>query len=146
MERIKRITIITFICLVAVSCGNGTGRQTETTDKAPVTADTDNVEVLYFHGKRRCATCLSIENEAREVADSIRANGEKVIFRAVDMSEEDNACIVAEYEVAWSTLLVVGNKAGKRDVENMTEYAFANARRSPEKFKQRLASEIEKRL
>ena len=25
------------------------------------------VEVLYFHGKQRCATCIAIEKYAREV-------------------------------------------------------------------------------
>lgn len=29
------------------------------------------VEVLYFHGKQRCATCIAIEKYAREVVEKI---------------------------------------------------------------------------
>lgn len=31
----------------------------------------DCVQVLYFHGKQRCATCTAIERLTREVIDSI---------------------------------------------------------------------------
>ena len=31
----------------------------------------DCVQILYFHGKQRCATCTAIERLTREVIDSI---------------------------------------------------------------------------
>ena len=47
------------------------------------------VEVLYFHGKQRCATCIAIEKYAREVVEKDFANEQKkgrVVFRVVDIS------------------------------------------------------------
>ena len=29
----------------------------------------DHVEVMYFHGKQRCVTCMAIEKNAREVVE-----------------------------------------------------------------------------
>lgn len=37
----------------------------------------DRVEVLYFHGKQRCATCMAIEQQAREVVEKDFANEQK---------------------------------------------------------------------
>lgn len=35
------------------------------------------VEVLYFHGKQRCATCIAIEKYAREVVEKDFADERK---------------------------------------------------------------------
>lgn len=35
------------------------------------------VEVLYFHGKQRCATCIAIEKYAREVVKKILRMNER---------------------------------------------------------------------
>ena len=37
----------------------------------------DHVEVMYFHGKQRCATCMAIEKYAREVVEKDFANEKK---------------------------------------------------------------------
>lgn len=40
-----------------------------------------------------------------------------------------------KYEVTWSSLFVVKYKRGQKTSENMTEFAFGNARKSPDVFK-----------
>ena len=47
----------------------------------------DCVQVLYFHGKQRCATCTAIERLTREVIDSI--GSEKVVLRIIDIAENE---------------------------------------------------------
>ena len=51
-----------------VSCGSG---ENTANAKSPVN---DRVEVIYFHGKQRCATCMAIEKNTREVLNSMFAN------------------------------------------------------------------------
>ena len=43
--------------------------------------------------------------------------------------------IAEKYEVTWSSLFVVRYKNGQETVENLTEFAFGNARKAPKVFK-----------
>lgn len=122
-----------------MSCGSG-----ENTASAKSTQK-DRVEVIYFHGKQRCATCMSIEKNTREVINSLFAkelkNG-KVVFKIVDISTPEGEKIADRYEVTWSSLFVNKWKGGKETRNNMTEFAFGNARKNPDAFKKGLANKI----
>ena len=52
----KRISLI---CIVSLFALMGVAKSLPST----------YVEVLYFHGKQRCATCICIEKYAREVVE-----------------------------------------------------------------------------
>lgn len=74
------------------------------------------VEVLYFHGKQRCATCIAIEKYAREVVEKDFANEQKkgrVVFRVVDISTSKGEKIAKDYCVTWSSLYINGWKKSK---------------------------------
>ena len=122
-----------------MSCGSG-----ENTASAKSTQK-DRVEVIYFHGKQRCATCMAIEKNTREVINSLFAkelkNG-KVVFKIVDISTTEGEKIADRYEVTWSSLFVNKWKGGKETRNNMTEFAFGNARKNPDAFKKGLANKI----
>lgn len=91
------------------------------------------IEILYFYGKQRCATCRAIEqavveltkNELREAI----ASGQ-VHYRAVDWTQE--TALAERYEVAWSSLIIDCNG----EITNLTEQAFAYARQQPDKLKE----------
>lgn len=105
----------------------------------------DCVEVLCFHGKQRCATCIAIERNTREVlekefADELKQG--KVVFRIVDISQSENQELAEKYEVTWSSLFVVKHRDGKESSENLTEFAFGNARKSPDTFKAGLVKTV----
>lgn len=122
-----------------MSCGSG-----ENTASAKSTQK-DRVEVIYFHGKQRCATCMAIEKNTREVINSLFAkelkNG-KVVFKIVDISTPEGEKIADRYEVTWSSLFVNKWKGGKETRNNMTEFAFGNARKNPDAYKKGLANKI----
>ena len=61
-------------------------------------------------------------------------NGE-VVLKVIDISKQENEKIAEKYEVTWSSLFVVKYKDGQETHENMTEFAFGNARKAPEVFK-----------
>ena len=98
----------------------------------------DHVEILYFHGKQRCATCMAIEKNTKEAIEAQFASELKngtVIFKMIDISKTENEKIVEKYEVTWSSLFISKWKDGKETCENITEYAFANTRKASDTFK-----------
>ena len=147
------------VCLALASCGmqGRSEKEIQTSDKAVVRktgteAQTqkevtvkDHVEVLYFHGKQRCATCIAIENNTLAVMKenlSEQVKKGEVVFKVIDISKKENEKIVEKYEVTWSSLFVVRYKNGQETAENMTQFAFGNARKSPEGFKEGLVKTV----
>lgn len=105
----------------------------------------DHVEVMYFHGKQRCATCMAIEKYAREVVEKDFDNEKKkgkVVFKIVDISTDEGEKIAKKYRVTWSSLFVNGWKAGKEKRNDMTQFAFKNARKNSDEFKRGVSGKI----
>ena len=91
---------ICFLCLclglLLVACGGNTRKESSVADAQEEVAVSDGVEVLYFHGKQRCATCIAIEKSTQEVmekdlADAVRKG--EVKFRTIDISREENEAV-----------------------------------------------------
>ena len=125
----KRFLFLTIACLFSI-CGM---------------ADT-YVEVLYFHGKQRCMTCKSIEEQTKELLTGSLAEAVKtgqIVYRTVDISDKEGEKIADQYEVTWSSLFVNRWKDGQEQRNNMTEFAFSKATSDPEGFKAGLKEKIE---
>ena len=78
---------------------------------------------------------MAIEKNAKEAVEAAFADELKngtLVFRA----------IAEKYEVTWSSLFISKWKAGKETYENLTEYAFANARTAPATFKNGVAEKV----
>lgn len=126
-----------------MSCGNG---ENTANAKSP---EKDRVEVIYFHGKQRCATCMAIEKNTKELVNSMFADKLKngtVVFKTVDISIPEGEAIADKYEVTWSSLFVNKWKGGKETRNNMTDFGFGNARNNPNGFKKGLAEKIRQSL
>lgn len=138
----KKIVILMTLCLGLFACGGG-NRKTQKSSDSDNTKD--RIEVLYFHGKQRCATCMAIEQRTRETLEGQFADELKkgsLVFRVIDISQPENEALADKYEVTWSSLYVCQWKAGRETPENLTEFAFGNARKAPEAFKAGLAARI----
>lgn len=134
----KKELLMIALCVGMVACGNGNAKNES---KAEKQMKKDVVEVLYFHGKQRCATCMAIEKNTKELMESTFAeklkNGE-LVFKSVDITQEET--LADKYEVSWSSLIIVDyDKNGKEEATNMTEFAFGNARTNPDNFKKGVA-------
>ena len=131
-----------FVGLVACSSDKSSKRTIEDSGKQDV------VEVLYFHGKQRCATCLAIEKHAKELIDAAYAEELKngsLFYRTIDLNEEE--ALADKYGVTWSSLIIVDyDNNGKEMSKNLTGLAFGNARTAPEKFKSVLSEQISEML
>ena len=135
----KKLFYLLFSTIILISCGNGAKAKTEaqsTEEKQP-----DHIEVLYFHGAQRCITCRAIEANTVALLDSLYSKeqaGDRIIYKVIDISKKENEQIADKYEVTWSSLFV--------NVNNMTEFSFSNARKSPDKFKEGIKNKVDELL
>lgn len=137
----KKGLLMIVLCMGMAACGNNNAKNESIAEKQ---VKKDIVEVLYFHGKQRCATCVAIEKNTKDLlettfADKLKSG--KLVFKSVDITEEET--LADKYEVSWSSLIIVDyDKNGKEEAENMTEFAFGNARSNSNNFKKGVAEQI----
>lgn len=139
----KNVILMLALCLGLSACGGGNNTKTQANNDTE--NNRDRVEVLYFHGKQRCATCVAIEQNSRaaveeQFADELKSGA--LVFRIIDLSTPEGEALGDKYQVTWSSLVVCRWEGGNETSENLTEYAFANARTAPEEFKNGLTTKI----
>lgn len=144
LKAMKNVLLILTLCVGMVACSGG---KTKSVSENQQTKK-DVVEVLYFHGAQRCATCMAIEKNTKELLEAAYAEqlkSGKLVFSSVDITKEE--ALAERYEVSWSSLILVDyDKSGKERATNLTEFAFGNARTVPDKFKQGLSARITEML
>ncbi len=73
----------------------------------------DSVVVYYFHGNRRCRTCVGIQRAIQTtVAErfaSETASG-VLVLREVNIDEPDNAHFIKEFQLSSSSMVVVARR------------------------------------
>lgn len=141
---IKRLILMLSLLIALASCGGN--RDSSASTEISVK---DHVEVIYFHGKQRCPTCMAIEKNTREVieetfADEIRKG--TLVFKIAYISTNEGEALADRYEVTWSSLFVNKWKDGKETRNNMTEFGFGSARKKPQLFRQGLIQKIRESL
>lgn len=96
------------------------------------------VEVYYFHATNRCVTCEAVESVTRE---ALKQNyGAQIQLKSINTDEESAKPLMKKYKVAGQSLLVLkGNK-----IEDLTSFAFMNARTKPEELKEKIKKTIDK--
>ena len=143
----KNLFYTLIAAILLISCGNGTEKKTETASTDVKQAD--RIEVLYFHGAQRCVTCKAIEVNTKALLDSLYSNEialGKIVYKIIDISQKENEKVADKYEVTWSSLFVNRWKNGTEEVNNMTEFGFANAKSDPDSFKNGIKSKIDELL
>ena len=121
------------ICATASACGTppepagGASGEKPTASKTATAAETqtnaipDKVVVYYFHGTRRCPTCLGIQKVIEETIEEKFAReleADLLEFESLNFEEEKNKPYVEKYTLAFSTMIVtarVGDTVVKWD-------------------------------
>ena len=144
LKAMKNVLLILTLCVGMVACSGGKTKSVAENQQTKK----DVVEVLYFHGAQRCATCMAIEKNTKELLEAAYAEqlkSGKLVFSSVDITKEE--ALAERYEVSWSSLILVDyDKSGKESATNLTEFAFGNARTAPDKFKAELSKQISEML
>lgn len=138
----KKLSTLSFFLLLAVvsvtaQCCNSTAQKSDNNQQSEVIAESSDVEVYYFHATRRCATCQAVEDVTKEAL--AEKYGEAVSFHTVNREEKKDHPLIKKHNVSGQTLLIIkGDKA-----ENITNYAFMNARTNPDKLKSKIEEAVE---
>ncbi|HNW51915.1 MAG TPA: nitrophenyl compound nitroreductase subunit ArsF family protein [Prolixibacteraceae bacterium] len=137
--------IVTLFCLVflftvtttyAQCCKNAAQAGCKTTSTQCQKAENSSVKAYYFHGTRRCATCMAVEDVTKEVLKN--AFNDKIPFQSINQEEDKKNPLIEKYKISGQTLLIIkGDK-----VVDLTNDAFMYARNNPDKFKEKLKSTI----
>lgn len=141
----KRTVIFLMAALFLVSCSNKKQEQTQVKEEI----QQDGIEVLYFHGKQRCKSCVSIELHTKEMLDTYFSQEMKdgrIVFKAIDISLKENESIADKYEIAWSSLLLIKHQNGEETVKNLTDFGFSYAYKNPETFMTGMKEEMDNLL
>ena len=137
-------TILIIIALMASLAGFQTMAQV-----SKESAKEARVLVYYFHGTHRCPTCLAIEANTKKMLDTDFAKELKegiIRFQSINMDEEVNQKLAEAYEAAGSSLFVTRIEGKKKIRQDLTDFAFTNARNNPEKFMSELKKVITRDL
>lgn len=121
----KRILLMLTLCVGILSVA-GCNSQKKSKDGE---GKRDVVEVLYFHSAQRCKSCVVAEQIVQSVlqeqfSDAIEQG--KLRYRTINIVEQEE--IANEYEIVWSSLLLVDYDInGERVIEDLTDVAFLNS-------------------
>jgi hypothetical protein len=142
MKKFLLMSLLTLICF-----GGTVNAQTKKVVKQ--VPDKTVVEVLYFHSKQRCPTCIAIGDNSKDViskefAQQVKAG--QVKFKEIDISTAEGEKIGDKYHVTWSSLFVNQWKNGKEKRNDMTSFGFENARSNTQAFRKGLKDKINQLL
>jgi len=76
----------------------------------------DKVAVYYFHGERRCRTCLGIQSAVEQTINERfgkEAASGKLVYQDVNIEKEANKHFIKEFEISFSTMVVAAMKGDK---------------------------------
>lgn len=128
MKSLKYIIAILLIGTLWAACSNTENKEeNENTQTTEIELSSDKANIVYFHFSRRCATCIAIEDVAKEVASA----SSSAVFYDFNLDEEAGEDMGKKLNVEDQTVLII---KGDKQID-LTEEAFLNARSNPDKFK-----------
>ena len=89
------------------------------------------VVLYYFHGARRCRTCLSMEANALEVVKSEFAeelDAGTLVWKVVNYDEAENEHFIKDFKLVSSSLVLVEIQGGEQVRFNVLHDAWSLAR------------------
>jgi uncharacterized lipoprotein NlpE involved in copper resistance len=132
----KSLFLLTvLICLSFIGCKNKTEQKEATELKEKIT-------VAYFHGERRCETCIAVGNIAKLTVEENYKDNKDVAFKDINIDLDENEALAEKYEIAGSALLIIVD--GK--AEDITGFAFKNALTQQELLKDKIKGIVNKSL
>ncbi len=98
----------------------------------------DKINVYYFYGKPRCATCIKIENYAKSAVGSMK--DKDVIYKSIDMDSSSNKDMVKKYNLYTKSVIISKIKNDKEQWKNLDKIWLKTG--NEEDFKDYIITEI----
>eukprot|EP00825_Cyclidium_porcatum_P014737 TRINITY_DN18008_c0_g2_i1.p1 TRINITY_DN18008_c0_g2~~TRINITY_DN18008_c0_g2_i1.p1 ORF type:complete len:182 (+),score=9.02 TRINITY_DN18008_c0_g2_i1:172-717(+) len=141
----KKYFAIVAIALLSVnfgSCSNGNVKSDEKKSPEVSSGESKSIQILYFHGDRRCPTCIKVGEVSLNLFNTKYSSNAVVSYKDVNIDKDENKAIAEKYQVTGSSLLIDVNG----EVKNITVDAFKYARTEPAKLETIITDIIEKGL
>jgi hypothetical protein len=140
----KKVMFLLIIGLISLGSCQQKSAKTENAAVAQTSVSQKaKIEVLYFHGTKRCMTCNAVESNTLKVLNEkfkAKVDAGEIVFKSLNFEEEANKSLVEKYEIGYSTLLILA----KNEKTDLTENAFQYARTEPVKFAALLENALQK--
>lgn len=132
--------------IVMFACSSPTENNTEVRNENTMKAD--GIEILDFHGKHRCQSCLDIEANTLKTLKSYYAaelESKTIRFYLIDIEKPENKALADYYKVFGTALFINVIKDGEQTPIDMTNFAFKHSDEF-ETFSSGLITAIDKQL
>lgn len=142
MKKVFLIIAIAIVTLSTGSCGNNktNGGEKNSSELSQATAKT--IQILYFHGDRRCPTCIKVGEISLNLFNSKYAKNSSITYKEVNTDKEENKAIAEKYQILSSSLIIDVNGV----VKNITVDAFKLAKSDPAALEKMMTDIIEEGL
>ncbi|MEP0828900.1 MAG: hypothetical protein HRF51_10300 [bacterium] len=108
----------------------GTESETVPVDSSIAPADSSHqLFVYYFHGNRRCASCIKIEKYTKESLDSLfqkELSEGRILWQVVNTDLDSNQHFLEDYNLYTKSVVLVdmhnGKQARWKNLEKVWEY------------------------
>jgi hypothetical protein len=77
----------------------------------------DKVNVYYFYGKPRCATCVKMEKYTQNSVESMK--DKNIVYKCIDMDKPENSTQVKKYNLFTKSVVITKTKNGKEKWKNL---------------------------
>jgi len=107
------------------------------------------LDIYYFHRTQRCQTCLSIEENTKNVLDQYYAEELKdgiIVMHIIDYEGDESKDLIEKYKADAPALYLTKVKKGKETNKNLTDFAFDNSLHNADKYKDGLRNKINELL
>ena len=145
MKTLRPSFLLLFVALILFGCNAPTTDNQTSENQTDEIAQSDDIQVYYFHNTKRCATCNAVEDEtlmALELFYKENIEAGTIEFTSLNLEEEEGKSMAESLQVSGQTLLLVKGET----MVNLTNEGFMNARTNPTKFHEILRTQIDNLL
>lgn len=106
-------------------------------------------ELYYFHPTERCPIDQAIEESTRQIVHTgfnQQIKDGTLKFKVINTDDKSMSPLVNRFEINAQALYLVTFPSGRELKNDLTEFAFSNAKNNPAKFKSGLKEELTKAL
>ena len=89
MKRTFLIIAVAIISMSFINCGN-TSAKAEKDSSGQVAEVAPSIQILYFHGDRRCPTCIKVGEISLNLFNTKYANNAAVAYKEINTDKEEN--------------------------------------------------------
>ena len=130
----KKSIYLFFILFIFMSCDSKSSGAGSDSSSIPKTY----VEVLFFQTRQKCNECTEIKRLTNEVLNndfSKQMKNGDITYQRIDLGTSGGEQMAKKMGIVGTSLFINLHKDGKVQRNNITEYAFATAKKDSTEFK-----------